>query len=155
MTKHSSLLVALLATALTAGCADPSGVGHTSVAGRQVTYGIGEQGVAFAMFTDMASGQVSAGAKSSSGISSEVSGYLDSESSPRWEYSSDFESITIGGEDYSLQAGAVFLVSNGDAQLSVRQLDVDVRPTVLSKDEMCEEVNRMAENEEVARFLAR
>jgi hypothetical protein len=110
----------------------PAGGGSTSVQGRHVGYGIGEDGVAFALFTDIPSDSVASCSKSASGLSaSRVEGYVDAGNGQRVEYASDFESITIAGKEHPLAQGKVFLASapKPGQDAAVRQLNVPIQPT--------------------------
>jgi hypothetical protein len=165
MTRNH-LVLALPAILALAGCVkpggggialpQPAGGGSTSVQGRQVAYGIGEDGVAFALFTDIPSDSVASGSKSASGLSgSRVEGYVAAGSGQRVDYASDFESITIAGKEHPLAQGRVFLVSApkpGQAA-AVRQVNVPIQPTPRDQQALKAEIARLAETKEVAEFL--
>lgn len=151
--KHA-LAFGLFAVFLLSGCADPSGAGSASINQRVVAYGIGAEGVTFVIFTDIPAPNTKTRSEGKSEVSaSGQAGSIQPPSGPRVDYTSDSVRLKIGGQEYPLAKGRVFLAATRDGRLEIQQLDVPIRPTDLSSEALRAEIRRLAEDEKVHTFM--
>lgn len=148
-------LLATVTTLLLVGCGGPSGGGSTTINQRVVVYGIGKEGVSFAIFTDIPAVNTQTRAGSKSGVlASQQTGSIMPASGTRIDYAGDSVSLKVGEQAYVLAKGRIFLLTTGDGNIDIRQVDIPIQPTGLSSETLRGEIQRLAENPEVSSFTA-
>lgn len=136
------------------GCGGPAGAGSLTINQRVVAYGIGREGVAFAIFTDIPASGATVRSGGRSGLSSsEQGGSISPASGPKVTYAGDSVSLRIGDQKFPLAKGRVFLAATRGGKLSIQQLDIPIDPTELSSDALRSEVSRIAEEAAVKTFM--
>lgn len=118
----------------------------------QVAYGIGKDGVAFVIFTDIDNARVVTGGKSGL-FSSQQKGLILPVYGPRIDYAGNAASLKIGGKEYTLAKGRVFLVATKDNKLDIQQLDLPIHASEQSSKSLQGEIRRLAKDEKVSAFM--
>jgi hypothetical protein len=145
----------MLASLFLSGCADSSGGGSSTINQRVVVYGIGKDGVAFVIFTDIPAlhAEIRSGGKSDV-IASQQAGSIVPASGPRVDYAGDSALLTLGGQEYTFAKGRLFLVATRDGNLNIQQLSTPIHPTDRSSEALQAEIRRLAEDTKVSAFMA-
>ena len=154
--KRVLALLMLVVFALLSACAAPSGAGNMPINDRAVAYGIGENGVAFVIFTDLSTTEgVFSRVRGESGFfSSRQSGSVQSNTGKLIEYVGEDGVLTINGQEFSLADGAVFLVTTEEDNANAQQLNLPIEATAeFTTEKFQEEVRRIAENPDVNEFM--
>ena len=152
--RHTFTIL-ILTSFFLSGCLDPSGGGSSTINQRVVVYGIGKDGVAFAIFTDIPALSAKTRSEGKSGVfTSQQAGSIIPASGPRVDYTDDSALLKIGGQDYAFAKGRVFLVSTRDGNLIIQQLDIAIHPTDLSSEAFQAEIRRLAKENKVSEFMA-
>jgi hypothetical protein len=85
----------------------------------------GENGLDFVVFSNMGKGQ--SVNSNSFDFSSPQAGSNESGPSARVAWSEDLTSVTISGQEYSLEKGRVFILLANGKRIKIEQLDIPIK----------------------------
>ena len=144
----------MISALVLAGCGGPSGGGSGSMDGRMIAYGIGKNGISFAIFTDIAWENTKASAGGESGVFvATQSGTISPASGQGLDYEAGADSIKLGGQKYEFEKGRVFLVTTDEAKRDIQQLNIPIEATSLSPQALRDEMRRLRETPEVGAVM--